>query len=189
PPVPLPPPPPTVTVESFETALKEFASFVASEKRMSFWKQSKEGAGHDWTSKPEKLAKDLLQTFLRGHFRALIESLEEVQTGAGRIDLYLIFSGGLRVVVELKMCGGGYATSYALEGVDQLIHYLEQKGTSLGYLIVFDGRVDDYGTGLPPPGAIRSKVIVPICIDVRPKVKSPVVKSAGRRRRKPGKGA
>ena len=183
PPLP-PPPPPTVTREQFESVLRDFASYVASEKRMSFWRAAKEGKGHDWTPRPEQLAKHLLQTFLKGRFGAIVESLEELMVGAGRIDLYLIFSGGLRIVVELKMCGNGYSTQYALEGVEQLVHYLEQKGTSLGYLIVFDGRIDSFGTGILVEGATGSKVIIPLCVDVRPKVKAPVPKSVGKLQRK-----
>jgi len=178
-----------VTRELFESTLNDFVAFVASEKRMSFWKAAKDGKGHEWAPKPEQLAKHLLQTFLKGRFSSLVESLEEVMIGAGRIDLYLIFSGGLRVVVELKMCGGGYSTQYALEGVEQLLHYLDQKGTSLGYLIVFDGRIDSFNTGLPAAGAHGSRVIVPIAIDVRPKVKplsaKPVRPSRGTQKKGP----
>jgi tetratricopeptide (TPR) repeat protein len=180
PPKPAPPaPPPTaVSRDYFEAVLRDFSTYVSGEKRMTFWRARKDRKGHEWAPNPEQRGKDLLQTFLNAKFGELLESLEEVKAGAGRIDLYLVFSGGLRVVVELKMCGGGYSTSYALDGIDQLLHYLDQKRTSLGYLVVFDGRLDMFGTGLPAPGALGPKVIVPICVDLRPKVKTP---SSGKR--------
>ena len=38
------------------------------------------------------------------------------------------------------MCGGRYSSAYAADGEYQITHYLENKGTNLGYLVVFDAR-------------------------------------------------
>ena len=74
-----------------------------------------------------------------------MEPFEEIVAGAGRIDLYLKFAGGLSIVVEIKMCGGSYSSAYAAAGEQQITHYMENKGTKLGYLLVFDGRTRDFG--------------------------------------------
>jgi hypothetical protein len=33
--------------------------------------------------------------------------------------------GGLSIVLELKMCGGGYSSGYAASGEAQLVHYMD----------------------------------------------------------------
>ena len=46
----------------------------------------------------------------------------------------------MKIVVELKMCGGSYTARYAARGVNQLGHYMTSKKSHLGYLVVFDAR-------------------------------------------------
>ena len=38
------------------------------------------------------------------------------------------------------MCGTPYTTNYALRGKEQLAHYLRNRQSKFGYLVVFDGR-------------------------------------------------
>ncbi len=142
----VPPPPPVpatlaVGLRELEACLSSFAEHVKRERRMEFWQSDDQE--HRWASKPESVAKSLLRSDLHGHFQERAEVLDEIRSGAGRIDLYVRFEGGLGVVIELKMCGAPYSAGYAEEGIDQLVHYMENKGTSVGYLVVFDARKRD----------------------------------------------
>ena len=107
-----------VTREELEAALDSFARFIAAEKRMRFWVSNKKG-GHEWVKKPERLAQDLLHTFLKARFDERVEIFEEIATGAGRLDLYARLEGGLSVIIELKMCGAPYSSAYAAVGEDK----------------------------------------------------------------------
>ena len=60
---------------------------------------------------PEKRAQDLLHTFLKATFLDRINVFEELDAGAGRLDIYLQFQGGLSVILELKMCGHVYSST------------------------------------------------------------------------------
>jgi hypothetical protein len=46
------------------------------------------------------------------------------------------------------MCGFGYSTAYAATGEEQIVHYMENRNTRLGYLIVLDARLDANGKPL-----------------------------------------
>jgi tetratricopeptide (TPR) repeat protein len=134
-----------VTRAEFEGALDEFARFVAAEKRKRFWVASESG-GRKWAPSPERLAQDLLHTALKARFAERVDIFEELGAGAGRLDLYAKFAGGLALIVELKMCGGSsYSSAYAASGEEQIKHYMEQRRTYLGYLVVFDGRTKKFG--------------------------------------------
>jgi tetratricopeptide (TPR) repeat protein len=166
----LPSPPTTlgpVSRDEFETALDEFAQFIASEKRMRFWVKSK--SKHRWTSAPERLGQDLLHTALKSRFGERVEIFEELSTGAGRLDLYARFEGGLAVIVELKMCGAPYSSTYAASGEGQIKHYMENRRTHLGYLVVFDGRAKQFGKALLQAAA-GPYVVVEKIVDVRNRV-------------------
>jgi hypothetical protein len=94
-----------------------------------------------------------------------------VRAGAGRIDLYIRL-GLLNVVVELKMCGGGsYSTTYALEGYEQLEHYMDAKRCNIGMLLVFDGRKRDFAKDIPRLKPMGAKTVYSVVVDVRPSVK------------------
>jgi hypothetical protein len=69
------------------------------------------------------------------------------------------------------MCGHGYSETYAQEGIEQLIHYVENRGTSTGYLIVFDSRVRDFSKGFRETEIINGLSILTRIADVRPYVK------------------
>jgi hypothetical protein len=126
---------------------------------------------HDWASAPEGLAQDLMHGFLRARFGDRVEIFPELDTGAGRVDLYMKFEGGLSIVVELKMSGGRYSSPYAAAGEKQIHHYMDNRKTHLGYLVVVDGRIERFGEKLlsliHPTHTVVEKLI-----DVRPVVKT-----------------
>jgi tetratricopeptide (TPR) repeat protein len=158
-----------VTYEELESALADFSKFISAGKRMAFWLN--ENYEHKWVPNPERRGKDFLHTFLKATFRDRIDVFEEIGAGAGRIDLYLKFGNGLAAVVELKMCGKGYSSTYAASGEEQIIHYLENKDTNHGYLVVFDARANDFGKALLKTPATGKFTIGERFIDLRPQVK------------------
>jgi hypothetical protein len=162
--------PPAVTSEDFQVCLSRFATFVKSDMRMTFWR--KDGKKHKWIERPEKHAQNLLRTHLSASFSDRVEVLEEVGAGAGRIDLYVVCHGGLRFIVELKMLGAGYSTSYAFSGTEQIVHYMENKKTHLGFLVTFDARVRENGTGLNGSEAVGTFTVRTLLVDVRPMTKN-----------------
>jgi hypothetical protein len=168
----LAPPPPKatsgmVTREEFEKTLHEFARFISAAKRTAFW--AKKEADYEWIAKPESWAKHLMHTFLQARFGERVEIFEELPTGAGRLDLYVKLIGGLSIVVELKMCGFRYSGPYAAAGEDQIIHYMENRQTNLGYLVVFDARLDTFSRPLLSASA-GPHTVIEVFIDVRPRV-------------------
>ena len=156
------------TIKTIETCLVDFSEHVKCEARMTFWKSASKG--HEWRSAPEKHAQTLLHVFMKSRFDG-IEILEEIATGAGRIDLYITFRNGFKTIVELKMCGNGYSSGYSAEGVKQLEHYLDNKKLHMGYLVIFDGRKRDFSKGIEKKYTPTGKVIRTFVIDVRPSVK------------------
>jgi hypothetical protein len=169
----LPPAPATaaigpVTREEFKTALDDFARFISTVKRMTFW--TKEDRDYEWIIRPESWAQHLLHTYLQARFGERVEIFQELAAGAGRIDLCVRLIGGLSIVVELKMCGFRYSTPYAAAGEEQIIHYMENRETHLGYLVVFDARLDAFGQALLSTLSGRYTVIEKL-IDVTPRVR------------------
>ncbi|TKG17734.1 tetratricopeptide repeat protein [Vibrio lentus] len=161
-----------ITSEDILSALKEFSETVSANSRMHFWYFHKEQKKYKWSSKPEETSKQLLIQFLSAKFgRENVTIIQEPRAGAGFIDLFLLFSGGLKVVVELKMCGAGYTSTYALSGEDQIVHYQDNTGSNLGYLVVFDSRKRDFAKGLKELQIVGNKTIYSIAVDVRTNVK------------------
>ena len=158
-----------VTREEFEKALDLFRNFISADKRMEFW--TKIGKKRAWISRPERHAQSLLDTFLKGIFLERINVFKELDSGAGRLDLYVQLQGGLTAILELKMCGGGYSSNYAASGETQLIHYMENRDSKLGYLVVFDARARDFGKVFLSGG--NSLTIITKTVDVRPEVGTP----------------
>lgn len=175
-----PPPKRVVTRADFEGALADLALHVSHAQRMTFWqaattsKRRGKGDGHVWVSKPERHATIVLRAFLASRFGLAIEDFQELATGAGRIDLLVIATGGLRLIIELKMCGDPYTQAYASDGIDQLRHYMGTKRTALGYLLVFDGRRRDFGKGLAETIPCDEGTIFVRFVDLRP-----VIEKAG----------
>lgn len=162
----LPAPPKDVSRAELEAALDEFATHIATNLRMSFWR--KKAGKREWVESPERLSKDQLYTFLQAKLSGRIRIFTEIVAGAGRLDLYLQFSGGLTVIIELKMCGGRYPSSYAAAGEDQILHYLENRDTRLGYLIVFDARIGKFGESVLVPRNADNYTVYEKFVDVRP---------------------
>jgi len=152
---------------SLKKCFDDFAYYIQSEKRMTFW-DTDDKNNKKWIPKPEKLAKDLLHSFLKGRFINPTFIFEELTAGAGRIDIFIITPNAERIVVELKMCGKPYSKNYALGGTDQLTHYMENKNAKEGFLIVFDSRKRDYGTGFQDIEQINDMKITTIISDLRP---------------------
>ena len=171
----------TYTRADLEKELTRFAETIKREKRMTFWRKG-DTAGHKWIEKPESRAKDLLHVFLSGAFRKGLKQFEEIASGAGRIDLYVELAGGVSAILELKMLGAPYSTSYALQGEDQIAHYMDNRDCHLGYLVVFDARTVTWGS-LPDEGT-GNNTIVRVFVDVRPDIPSKAKKD-----RKPKKRA
>lgn len=160
-----------VTSDIMLAALKEFSTVVSAKNRMYFWQSDNKG-GHKWKNNPEEIGKQLLIAFLSAKFgQNNIEILQEQRAGAGFIDLYLLLAGGLKVVVELKMCGAPYSSNYAISGKDQIIHYQNNTGSNLGYLVVFDSRKRDFALGFQELQTVENKTIYSIAVDVRNTIK------------------
>lgn len=150
-----------------------FSKYVSSEMRMSFWAYDRDKKKNIWIKNPEEHGKQLLQTFMKAKFGDDIEIFPECIIGAGRIDIYIILKNNIKVTIELKMCGGGsYSTNYALEGFEQLNHYMKQKSVHVGYLVIFDGRTRDYSKDIPESIYRDGMNFNSIVIDVRPKTKN-----------------
>lgn len=156
--------------EELADAFQEFSKFVSSDKRMGFWYRPQAKEDYKWVSHPEKRAQDLFHTFLKARFLHRVSVYEELDTGAGRLDIYLRLDGGLSVIVELKMCGFGYPTNYAAAGEGQIQHYMDNRKSHLGYLLVFDARLTKNKAPLLPNIAASSKTIYEVFVDVRPRV-------------------
>ena len=60
--------------------------------------------------------------------------------------------------------------SYAAAGEEQIIHYMENRQTHLGYLVVFDGRLESNGQPLISDD-VGPHTVIEKFIDVRPRVK------------------
>lgn len=157
----------TVTLRIFEEALDEYISYVESNLRKDYAKFNKEKQDYDWVSKPEEKCKKDLKLFLDTKFKGQIKAIEEVSTGAGYIDLYITFKDGLEIIIELKMCGGGYTSTYAQKGINQLKHYLHNKQSKIGYLIVYDSRKRDFGQNITPMLETQKYFIQTKFIDMR----------------------
>ena len=72
------------------------------------------------------------------------------------------------MIAELKMCGGRYSSSYAAAGEDQILHYLKSRDTRLGYLVVFDARLEKYGGSVLAPRVADIYTVYEKFVDVRP---------------------
>jgi len=159
--------------KTFFDHFNDFARYVQAEVRMGFWQQDKEQKQkRKWISRPEQRAKDLLRVFLNGRFGDSIYEFEEIRSGAGFIDVLIIAPSRKKVIVELKMCGNGYSSGYAQGGLEQLLHYMQNKGANTGFLMVFDSRLGDFAKGFQKgEQIIDRKSIFTIIVDVRPKFK------------------
>jgi tetratricopeptide (TPR) repeat protein len=160
-----------ISISEFFNAANEVTDSISQRSRMHLWKYNKEKKSYEWTSKPEEEVKNLFIQGIAQKFNpADFEIIEEVKTGAGRIDLYVILGSSLKIIIELKICGCGYSSNYAICGEQQLDNYLDSKKLSFGILIVFDGRIRDFSKGFSPLISIDNKSIYTIVVDMRPKI-------------------
>jgi tetratricopeptide (TPR) repeat protein len=182
------------TLRDLEENLLLFRLHVEADQRMEFWQREKKSSksgfkpssartpekttqpSHAWRPEPERTAKAILWSFLHGRLPG-VEILHEVPAGPGRIDLFLRLEGGERVVVELKMLGNGYSSTYAAEGFDQLCEYMDAKSTAVGYLVAFDARARDQGKQLPRTPEAQARSLYLLMVDVTPVVKKTAVPS------------
>jgi hypothetical protein len=137
---------------------------------MAFWTRPDIKQDYRWRPSPEGQGQLLLRTFAKGKFFALVDDFEELDTGAGRLDLLLKFSGGLSIIIELKMCGFGYSSNYAASGELQIKHYMINRNVHVGFLVVFDARLRKNGQQLLENRHTQEDTIEEILIDVRPRV-------------------
>jgi hypothetical protein len=162
--------PKALTSKDLEQALKDFAHYVSSKKRMSFWTSKGGRDKHAWITSPERHAQTLLHTYLDAKFGELGAIFEELDSGAGRLDLYVTLVGGLSAILELKMCGGTYTSSYAARGELQLLHYMENRRTNLGYLVVFDGRIEECGKPVLPSVSAGAMTVTEMSVALSPRL-------------------
>ena len=138
---------------------------------MTFWKYNKkEEDKHEYINSPELMAKTNFISFMNSRFKDNVTIIDECPAGAGYIDVYLIFST-FTIVVELKMCGHGYSSTYAISGKDQLKHYLDNSNSKLGYLLVFDSRIRDFNRFTKETIDDKTYNIITNVIDIKPVVK------------------
>lgn len=160
-----------IDILELKSILNDFAQSVSRNSRMHFWKFDKAEKKYKWCISPEEVGKQLLIQFLTGRLVNLnAEILDEVKVSAGRIDLYLKLNNR-SFIIELKMCGAGKSSSYAISGEDQLIHYMEGKSLYSSFLVIFDGRSRDQGKYFQEVNAINNYTIYTIVSNVSPIIK------------------
>jgi tetratricopeptide (TPR) repeat protein len=158
--------------EEVADALRDFARFVSADKRMVFWVPPDKDKDYTWVERPERRAQDLLHTFLKARFQHRVSVYEEISAGAGRLDILLRVEGGMSVVIELKMCGFGYPSTYAASGAEQIRHYMESRSVRLGYLVIMDARLNDCEIPLLQPSSDPVNTVSEVSVNVRPRVSS-----------------
>ncbi|HFZ8426038.1 TPA: hypothetical protein ACIPBN_002027, partial [Salmonella enterica subsp. enterica serovar Hvittingfoss] len=155
-----------ITLDDISKSLDDFCASVSSHSRMLYWNKCDDG--YKWASKPETIAKHALIMFFSARFSSgTIELIQEPRAGAGFIDIYLVTNNGIKVVIELKMCGNGYSSNYALSGESQILHYLESRKINVGFLVVFDSRTRDFSKGIQYFKSIDNYSIFSKVVDVR----------------------
>ncbi|MCW2273037.1 hypothetical protein GJ654_02900 [Rhodoblastus acidophilus] len=159
-----------VTLDYIGGVLSAFRDFISGSERMGFWHKSDKAKDYEWISSPERHGQKLLRAFAKGHFLDRVDEFEELWTGAGRLDVLLKFAGGLSIIIELKMCGFRYSSNYAASGETQIRHYMRSRNVHVGFLIVFDARLQQNGEKLLVGATNSQDTIDEILIDVRPRV-------------------
>lgn len=158
-----------VTLGELDAELRRYAAQTAADFRMEFWVPSSDRKDHKWVEQPERRAKLQLRTWLAAKFGERVNIVAEILAGAGRLDLLLQLAGGTQVVVELKMCGYGYSSGYAAAGEEQIRHYMRNRGVHVGYLVVHDARLRDYGKTILEQDPVARETVRELFIDVRPR--------------------
>lgn len=161
-----------VTLPDVVQLLEDF-SRTTSHSRGDYWR------GGKWIERPEERAEIALHMFIEARFGDRVMALRQIRASGGIVDIFAQFLG-LAVVFELKMCGGGYSSTYASEGEEQLRHYMPGR-SNIGFLVVLDARLDGYGKSLLTPEKDDALTIREILIDVRPRQSKKKAKAEGRK--------
>jgi len=154
-----------IGLSQIESCLDSFAAHIESVQRMRFWR------GQRWRPSPEIYAQELLYTFVCAWFHDNDFAFRDVVAGAGKVDMLIITPLGLKCIIELKMCGKPYSLDWAGGGADQLYHYMQNRPSRVGYLLVFDGRTRDFGQGFEDSSVRDNMRIISKVVDVRRSIK------------------
>ncbi|MNU06716.1 hypothetical protein D3C72_2520070 [compost metagenome] len=68
------------------------------------------------------------------------------------------------------MCGFGYSSAYAAAGEEQISHYMGNRPSAIGYLVVFDARLEGFAVPLTAMPHQNTLTIKTHFVDVRPRV-------------------
>ena len=66
------------------------------------------------------------------------------------------------------MCGSGYSSNYAASGETQIVHYMNNRQTNIGYLVIFDARATINARSVLSTSP--QQTIIEVFVDVRPDV-------------------
>jgi len=160
-----------VTLPDVVQLIEDFSRTI-SLSRGDYWK------GDTWIARPEERAEIALHMFMEARFGDRVMTFRQLRTNGGIVDIFAQFQG-LAVVFELKMCGGNYSSTYASEGEEQLRHYMPGR-SNIGFLVVLDGRLDDYGNSLLTSENDGALSIREFLIDVRPRQSKSKAKAKGK---------
>lgn len=103
----------------------------------AFWKSYSQ---QKFVQNPENLGRSLLVQDLQAQIQSA-NVYKEVILAGGRIDLIVNVLGS-EFIIELKMCGNGYSSTYAEGGFEQLKSYMDVRDAKRAYLVVFDSRAN-----------------------------------------------
>ncbi|TMN21884.1 tetratricopeptide repeat protein [Lentibacillus cibarius] len=147
--------------------LYSFQKIIEKHHTPDFWRR--ESGKIKWISSPEKKAQQYLLLYLRTQLHPDIEVLDEVVIGEGRMDVYIRIPPGINLILEIKMCGEGYSSTYTKGAIEQTEAYMDKKDCTMGYLVVFDARKRDLGKGFEQLYQLGNKQIETQIIDIRHK--------------------
>lgn len=68
------------------------------------------------------------------------------------------------------MCGFRYSSTYAAAGEDQILHYMDNRNTHLGFLLVFDSRLNEHSESLLQNISDGVNTVHEVYVDLRPRV-------------------
>jgi tetratricopeptide (TPR) repeat protein len=148
------------THRAFLDYLRDFAK-RATLNADSFWKKRSEDK---LVQNPENAGRALLAQDIAAVCRGAAIYKETILAG-GRIDLILNVLGS-EFVLELKMCGAGYPRDWAESGFEQLKQYMQARGATRSYLVVFDARASQEGDDALPSHVELGDGLVAFCVAI-----------------------
>lgn len=117
----------SITKYAFEDILRDFKHHVERQQRSMFRLN---------LSKQEEIGRGLLLAYLP------LRGYREVPTGTGRIDLACFERNQVKYVVETKIWR---SHQHYLDGLDELIEYLETEQLDLGHYVIFVEKLKQSG--------------------------------------------